>query len=189
MEPDDYLLLARISVGDEAALQELYLRYLPRLRRYLWYELSGDHQAVEDVLQDIFVAVWRGATGFRGEAKIATWIFQIAYYSALHARRAMPLGHGTADSLPDDDDARATGAVQPPADDAILDRLVFADAVQQLSDKHQAVLRLIFAEGFALDEVARILNVPHGTVKSRLSYARRALLRALTTSDTEATHL
>ncbi|HEV2237004.1 MAG TPA: sigma factor, partial [Ktedonobacterales bacterium] len=84
---DEAELLAAIAAGDEDALRQLYLRERPRLRRYLWHQLGGEASLVEEVLQDTFLAVWRQAGTFRGEARVSTWIFQIAHYLALEARR------------------------------------------------------------------------------------------------------
>lgn len=189
MTLDDRLLLARIAGGDEDALHELYLGYAPRLTRYLWHQLDGDPQAVEEALQEVFIAIWRSAAGFRGEAKVATWVYQIAHNAASSARRrqlrqaALPQV-----PIPQLAETAETTEVVPACDDAVIDRLALADALRQLSAKHREVLRLVAAEGFALDEVARMLDIPTGTVKSRLSYARRALLRALSARDPEASH-
>ena len=85
---DPKLLLGQIANGDEEALRSLYVEYHPRLQRYLWGLLDGDGCAVEEALQDTFLAAWRAAGGYRGEAKVATWLFQIAHNLALHSRWA-----------------------------------------------------------------------------------------------------
>ncbi|HEX6796356.1 MAG TPA: RNA polymerase sigma factor [Ktedonobacterales bacterium] len=190
MALDDRLLLASIATGDEGALHELYQAYAPRLTRYLWHQLDGDPHAVEEALQEVFIAVWRSAAGFRGEAKVATWVYQIAHNAALSARRRqLRLSSLAQVPIPEPGEAPDGGETQPACDDAVLDRLVLAEALRQLSEKHREVLRLVAAEGFSLDEVARMLDIPSGTVKSRLSYARRALLRALSAArDPEASH-
>ncbi|HKS69688.1 MAG TPA: RNA polymerase sigma factor [Ktedonobacterales bacterium] len=189
MALDDRLLLARIATGDEDALHELYQGYAPRLTRYLWHQLDGDQHAVEEALQEEFIAVWRSAAGFRGEAKVATWVYQIAHNAASSARRRqLRQAVQWQVPIPEPDEATEGGEALPACDDAVLDRLVLADALRQLSEKHREVLQLIAAEGFSLDEAARMLDIPSGTVKSRLSYARRALLRALSARDPEASH-
>lgn len=191
---DEQLLLARIATGDEDALHQLYFAYRPRLRRYLWHQLDGDPNAVEEALQDVFLAVWRTAGGYRGAARVSTWLYQIAHNVALAARRRRARHP---DSLrldaPDDEDAAApdwTGAAYDACDDAVLNRLALGDALSRLSPRHREVLALIFQHGFSLDEAAQILDVPAGTVKSRVSYARKALLRELsiTTPAEELRH-
>lgn len=181
--PDDQLLLAQIATGDEEALHHLYLAYRPRLRRYLWHQLGGDPNAVEEALQDVFLAVWRSAGGYRGEARVSTWLYQIAHYVVLAARRRLARHHDTLRlDTPDDEDAAApdcTTAAYDACDDTVLNRLALGDALACLSPKHREILALVFQHGFSLEEVAQILDVPAGTVKSRVSYARKALLREL----------
>lgn len=190
MALDDRLLLARIASGDEDALHELYQGYAPRLTRYLWHQLDGDPHAVEEALQEVFIAVWRSASAFRGDAKVATWVYQIAHYSALRARRHQLRQAAVAQvPIPEPGEDVETAEILPACDDAVIDRLMLVDALRQLSEKHREVLRLVVVESFSLDEAARMLDIPSGTVKSRLSYARRALLRALSAArDPEASH-
>jgi RNA polymerase sigma-70 factor (ECF subfamily) len=177
---DHHVLLAQIATGDEDALRQLYTRLRPALRRYLWHQLDGDAIAVEEALQDTFFAVWRSASSFRGEAKVATWVYQIARYQSLHARRrtarvSAVTSYGPADE--EGDEERASAA--PSCEDEVVDRLTLSAALRQISRKHREALELVFAHGFTLEEAAAILDVPVGTVKSRVSYARRALLREL----------
>jgi RNA polymerase sigma-70 factor, ECF subfamily len=186
---DEQLLLAHVAAGDEEALHQLYLAYCPRLRRYLWHQLDGDLSGIEEALQDIFLAVWRTAGGYRGDARVSTWVYQIAHYVALGARRRLARhpAHLRLATLEDDDPPESdwsvgTGEV---GEDAVLNRLALADALGRLSAKHREVLALIFQYGFSPDEAAQILDVPAGTVKSRISYARKALLRALSTTPAE----
>lgn len=180
MPSDAQLLVARIATGDEEALGELYLLLRPRLRRYLWHQLDGDLQAVEEALQDVFLAVWRTAGAYRGDARVVTWVYQIAHYQALHARRSSRHHHeALAPDSPDGGDTPDETLGTASHEDAVVDRLALADALRRLSSKHREVLDLVFQHGFSLEETAQILDVPLGTVKSRISYARRALQREL----------
>src|SRR5262249_10174797 len=85
MSDDD--LLARIAAGDQEALRLLHDRYYPRLQRYLWRRLRADSGAVDDVLQEIFINIWRFAASFRGQSKVATWVIQIAHRQVLRQQR------------------------------------------------------------------------------------------------------
>ena len=184
--PDHQVLLAQVATGNEEALRQLYMVFRPGLRRYLWHQLGADSCAVEDVLQETFVAIWRSAGGFRGDAKVATWIYQIARYQALHLRRRVRASDTSPQGWSDDEDNSLERAGQEPSyEDQVVDRLSLAGALSQLSWKHREALDLVFVRGFTLDEVAQILDVPVGTVKSRVSYARRALLRELETQALE----
>jgi len=178
---DDRSLIPRIARHDATALEHLYALYRPRLWRYLWQQLDGDSGAVEDTLQEVFLAVWLAAGDFRGEAKVNTWIFRIAHHQLAHRQRSAtrrPEGHVAEHVLLDDegrsDDLR-DALVQASHEAAVLDRLVLAAAFGRLAAKHREALELVYQQGFTLEEVARILDVPLGTVKSRISYARRAL--------------
>jgi len=174
---DDHALLSRIATGDEGALQQLFVRYRPPLRRFLWYQLNRDLAQVEDVLQETFVSVWRAAHTIRAGNSVMAWIFQIAHRHALNVhRRARSRMEGHAASLDLDDECDIP--TNSPEDD-ILTRLDLHTAIQNLSDKHREVLYLICLQGFTNDEVAEILAVPAGTVRSRLSNARRALHQIL----------
>jgi RNA polymerase sigma-70 factor (ECF subfamily) len=79
------------------------------------------------------------------------------------------------------EDSGEFASLAPSHEDAVLDRLALADALRRLSPKHREVLYLVSQQGFTLEEAAQVLAVPVGTVKSRMSYARQALLRALGT--------
>lgn len=188
---NEQLLLAQVAAGDEEALRRLYLDYRPRLRRYLWHQLDGDATSVEEALQDVFLAVWRTASGYRAEARVSTWLYQIAHNVALSARRRLArrpdsLWLNTSTNESDDNDVlRWTDIANDTLDDRVLNRLSLDDALDSLSPKHREVLSLVFQHGFSLDEAARILDVPTGTVKSRISYARKALLHQLTGASNE----
>ena len=183
MQADERALLAAMARGDQAALRQLYALYRPPLRRYFWQQLDGDEPAVEDALQEVFLAAWRAAGGFRGDARVSTWLYRIAHYHVLHLRRdtaRRPEGHLVALARDDEDgpdwpDEPSRGA----HDDEVLDRLTLEEALSRLSTRHREALELVFQHGFALDEAAQILDVPLGTVKSRISYARKALQKEL----------
>ncbi|MEO7002933.1 MAG: RNA polymerase sigma factor [Ktedonobacterales bacterium] len=179
---DQQALLARVAAGDDEALHALYEQLRPRLRRYLWHQLDGDLAGVDDTLQEVFLAVWRTAGSYRGDAKVTTWVFQIAHFQALRARRSFARRN---DPLPVEDwassDVRPLSPIwrSPAHDDEVMTRLTLASALHQLSAPHREALELVFYQGFSLAEVSAILGTPVGTVKSRISYARKALLTAI----------
>lgn len=86
MADEDFTLIRRIALGDQAALSQLYDAYAARLSGFLWHQLATP-QEVEEVLQDVFLAVWRSAAGFRAEAPVASWLFRIARQMAANRRR------------------------------------------------------------------------------------------------------
>ncbi len=164
----DRQLLEGTARQDEGALAALYDRHSSRLYSYL-LRLVNDRGVAEELLQEVFVAVWEGAGRFRGRAKVSTWLFRIAHHKGVDwLRRRRPSTAGGVDRLPADD------CPEEEAFDAWrADRL--QAALGQLSPEHRAVLELTFFEGLSYREVAEVLGCPVGTVKSRMSYAKRFL--------------
>src|SRR5262249_14194687 len=157
---DDRSLIARIARRDATALERLYALYRPRLWRYLVQQLDGDLGAVEDTLQEVFLAVWLAAGDFRGEARIHTWIFRIAHHHLAHRQRSAtrrPEGH-LVEHFPFDDEAPSDDTrgdlAQASHEAAVLDRLVLATAFGRLAAKHREALELVYQQGFTLGEVA-----------------------------------
>src|SRR5260370_39675312 len=153
MMSDDERLIGRIAEGDEEALGQLYASYRVRLWQYLWPRLNGDGQRVEEVLQDVFLAVWRQARAFRGQARASTWLFRIARNRASNAMRdraRQPEGY--AEALASGDDGSEGGAYEHASmtshEDAVLDRVALAEGLARLSPKHREVLDLFFYHGF-----------------------------------------
>jgi RNA polymerase sigma-70 factor (ECF subfamily) len=175
-DDDERALLSRIAGGDQHALRCLYAAYRARLWSYLIHQLDGDAGWTEEILQDAFLAVWRSAGTYRGEAQPATWLFRIAHNLAANARRARgrrPQGERL--DVADADDEWGDVLAEASHEDAVLDRLTLAAALDRLSPAHREALDLCFVQGFRIEEVATILDIPPGTVKSRISYARLAL--------------
>lgn len=175
---EEHELIDRIARGDEAAFQAIYAAYFASVWRHTWYQLAGDPARVEDVVQEVFVAIWRSAARFRGDASVKTWIFHIAHNIISTAR-----SHAHREPLslvaPASEEGDEPAYVYDPPDDSFEDnaaeRILLAEAIGHLPAKHQAVIYLVFVQGFSLDETANILNLPRNTVKSRLLNARRAL--------------
>lgn len=187
-------LLARISSGDQDAMQRLYVAFYQRLWSYLWRQLDGDRGWTEEVVQDVFLAVWRSAASYRGESRVGTWLFRIGHNLAANARRAKGrrLQGQPLDSVgSSDEQCEVADAVAPHStEDVVLDRMMLAQALGRLTPNHREVLDLAFHQGFGADEIAVILGIPVGTVKSRMSYARRALQQQLSQAESteEAQH-
>jgi RNA polymerase sigma-70 factor, ECF subfamily len=178
MEPPDLELLKRIAAGEQEAMQHFCERFYSRLHHFLRSRLHGDTALVEDALQEIFLNIWRSAGSFRNQSSVATWVFPIAHHQALRSLRRRDGSEKREHATTDEHSHLSRETVS--LEDAVIDRITLANALRQLSDKHRDVLELVFYYGFAPDEVANILAVAPGTVKSRISYARRALLQLLT---------
>lgn len=166
---NDDQLIAAVAGGDSVALRELFEQHAPwlatRLRRVLPME------AVEDVLQETFIGVWRGARGYKGDAALGGWIWGIARrQAALWARK-----HGHAEP------AWTPASVEDPAAMAVLkvDLHRALATIGPAGDEQRELVRLLFVEDRPVADVARALRIPEGTVKSRAYKVRRLLQAAL----------
>jgi RNA polymerase sigma-70 factor, ECF subfamily len=168
LSANDVLLLRQVACGDELAFCELYQRYHKQIYNYV-LRLIHEPKEAEDLLQEIFLAVWRGANRYRGQAQVKTWLYRIAHYQAVSWLRK----HRNVAPFEDIRDAFSKGPEQ-----AILDtsqREEVQNALMHLSSKHRAVLELAFVHDMAYGEIAQVVGCPVGTVKSRMSYALKAL--------------
>ncbi len=168
---EDERLARRIAAGDRAALEELYDRYRRPLYGFL-IGIAPDAATAEEILQDTLVAVWQGASGFEGRARFRQWLFAVARRQAYNAVRRRRLPWANPEEL-----AVATASGPSPETEALtgvgLDEL--AAHIRGLPTGQREVLVLTLVEGFSYEETAAILEVPVGTVRSRLNTARRAL--------------
>src|SRR5688572_21031450 len=171
----DAALLERIAREDRRAVAELYARHQRPLFRYLC-QLTPDHGLAEEILQDTIVAVWQGAAGFEGRSSVRTWLFAIARRQAHNVlrRRGQPSGDEDGLGALEDSDPGPEELVLRQSDAEDLQR-----AIAGLPLIHREVLVLNFVNGLRYDEMAAVLGVPEGTVKSRLSNAKRALRRLI----------
>jgi len=167
---DETRLITRIAGGDLRAFEQLYRIYHPRLTRFLTNILRHSH-LVEEAVNDTLMVVWRKPEAFNGASKVSTWIFAIAYRTALKARSKYrePVEDPDADQRvsPDAGPERALGERQ--AQDALL------SALGELSADHRAVVDLTYFHDAGYREIAEILDCPVGTVKTRMLHARRRL--------------
>jgi RNA polymerase sigma-70 factor (ECF subfamily) len=164
---DDDTLIACLAEGDDMALRELFFRHAPWLAARLRVMLPAAD--VEDVLQETFLAAWRGAGGYWPDGAAGGWLWGIARrQAALLLRRRGP----ATTVLP------AELAVGDEADSAVI-RADLADAVATLAPAEREVWRLMYEQDRPVAEVAQLTGVPPGTVKSRAHRVRRVLRAGL----------
>ncbi len=175
---DDDELVARIAAGDDTALRDLFGRHAPWLAVRLRALLPAAD--VEDVLQETFLAAWRGAGGYRPQGACGGWLWGIARrQAALLLRRRGPAERACT-ALP-----AVLVAGRPDAPDPVetaLARTELDGAVAALGpdgSPEREVWRLMYEQDRPVAEVAEMLGVPPGTVKSRAHRARRLLRAAL----------
>jgi RNA polymerase sigma-70 factor, ECF subfamily len=175
---EDLNLIRRMQAGDDDAVRDLYAQYGQRLYAYA-LRLTNDSATAEDVTQNTLVTAWRTARSFRGEGRLIAWLLGIVHHTAMKAirNRTNYIDDVTEETIRED---------QPsPEEQAQVkdERRWVRQGIQNLSPEHRAVLELVFYQELSLNETAQVLNIPVGTVKSRLSYARTHLRGVLTRTE------
>ncbi len=171
-ECDDYLV-QRCLQGNTQSYGQLYRRHQQRVRCIL-YQLS-EPSSLDDLVQEVFLRAWKGLPKFRQTAKFSTWLYRIAWNLATDQRQASAQRRNQLQSLTE------KSPTQQPAPD--LMNLHYQDLVQRglanLSFDHRTILVLHDLEEVPQKEVAEILDIPVGTVKSRLFHARASMRQFL----------
>jgi RNA polymerase sigma-70 factor, ECF subfamily len=163
------LLVVRCQAGDEAAFAELVERYSARVRYFL-RKLLGSADRVDDALQDVWLDVYRGLPSLAAAGAFRAWLYRIARDRAFGKLRRSRV------ELPLVGDEVASEAEEPfTAEDA---ERIHA-ALDQLPAEQREVLVLRFVEDMSYEEMARVVNCPVGTIRSRIHYAKQALRRLL----------
>lgn len=173
----DGVLVRRMAAGDRQALAALYGRYSTTLLGVA-IRIIGHRGEAEDLVHDIFLEVWRKADRWRAErGTVRTWLLLRLRSRALDRLRSPRLARGVSldEGLPD----YAEVTVAPDDPSLAADRRRVREAVASLPPEHRAVLTLAAFEGRSASEIARRLDLPLGTVKSRILAARRGLKAAL----------
>lgn len=180
------MLVSALAAGSTDAFDELYDTYFPYVYGYFANELQ-DRQDVEDLTSEVFLRLWRRADTFRGDARLSTWLFAVARNVLIDFLRKRKR-HGVVASLnataPDGDTElvdRLSGDSESP--DAAIVRLEehveVWNAMDKLESLQRTVLEMRFVKEMSYDQIAVTLDVPVGTVKSRLSRAVGTLRRML----------
>jgi RNA polymerase sigma-70 factor (ECF subfamily) len=168
----DKELLVRHAQGDPHAFAELVQRHRDRMWAVALRTL-GDPEEAADALQDALLSAYRAAGRFRGEAAVTTWLHRIVVNACLDRLRRQSIRP----AVPMGDDA-TLDAIAPKNIDPTAMREValdVTDALQRLPYEQRAALVLVDMLGFGVDEAARVLEVPTGTVKSRCARGRARL--------------
>lgn len=168
----DAELVAAVRESDRGALHELFVRHEPWLATRLSHRCA-DPSIVDEAISDTFLAVWRKAA-WRGEGEVGAWLWGIAIRSLLHRLRPR---RNVVERL-----AALRGPEQVSAEEEVLARVQYSNigvALEQLSPELRAVVQATVLDGLTTREAARLLGIPSGTVKSRMSRARTELREAL----------
>jgi RNA polymerase sigma-70 factor (ECF subfamily) len=170
-------LIERCKAGDGAAFQQVFRDHRADVAR-LVLRMTSRPSDLEDLVQEVFLQVYRSLKDFRGQSRFSTWLYRVTVNVVLMYRRAArsrPVFQETAD------DAFGEDARELPDDQVARTRRVaaFYRLLDRLSDKKRAVFVLHELEGLSPGEVATVVDAPVLTVRTRLFYARRELLAML----------
>lgn len=158
--------IARARHGDTDAFEQLVVAYEGPVYR-LALRMCGSAEDAREVAQDAFLAAWRGLPAFRGDSRFSSWLYRLTTNAAIDflRREKHHLGNLPLEEAPERPDPRQPEALQR--------------ALDQLSPEHRQVLLLRVVQQMSYDEIAQALSLESGTVKSRISRARRQLREIL----------
>jgi RNA polymerase sigma-70 factor (ECF subfamily) len=144
-------------------------RHIPAMRRFAW-SLTRDRDKADDLVQEALLRAVSRWAQLRNPGSVRPWLLQILYNAF---RAELRRRHGEELSMPSDTDAQHPAAIGHPEDKILLRSAL--GALARLPEDQRAVLELVAIEGLSYEEVSRIVDVPLGTVMSRLSRARETL--------------
>jgi RNA polymerase sigma-70 factor, ECF subfamily len=175
MPTGDDELIARVAAADTVALEALYTRHQPRVFRFI-KRIVGDEAVAEELANEVFVDVWRHAQSYQRRSLATTWLLSIAHnraVSALRKRREEPWDEDEAAELRDEADT--SEIVMQKAEKGRMLR----KCIEKLPYDQREILDLVYYHELSVSEAGEVLNIPEGTVKTRLFTARKRLSELL----------
>ncbi len=175
----DEQLMLRLKSGDRQAFDAIVERYRDRMVSFA-YRMVGNAELAQDVAQETFVRVYKSAGTFRDDGRLSPWLYRIASNVCLsertkRAKEALNVDYDTLEDMHD------SGVLVDEQALASLDNEKLARAVAKLSSLHKTALIMHVYQGMTYAEIGEAINVPTGTVKSRIFYAIRKLREVLDT--------
>jgi RNA polymerase sigma-70 factor, ECF subfamily len=186
--PSDIELVRRFKEGDRSAYAEIVRRYQDRVYTMCLRWMKDPHIA-EEVAQDVFLALFRALDRFRGDAQLSTWIYRVVinhcknrrlYRQRRHTNKHEPLEGTRNDDMPDrqiPSDGPGTDALTHLTEAQLL----VQEGLEKLDEEQRQIIVLRDLQDLSYDEIGGILDLPRGTVKSRLHRARAQLAAVLST--------
>jgi RNA polymerase sigma-70 factor (ECF subfamily) len=187
LSAEEAMFVMRLQANEDAAYDELVRTYSASIF-HVAYRMLGDTAEASDIVQEIFLKVFRNIGGFKGEAALRTWVFRIAFSEILNRLRWWKRRHRFAtvslDEAPSDlgVSSRIIAGSSPTPEQALQSKEeegAIQLALGKLSREHRSIVVLRDIEGFSYNEIADVLGVSVGTVKSRLARARADLKKSL----------
>jgi RNA polymerase sigma-70 factor, ECF subfamily len=181
----DETLIRLIAANSKEAMRLLFARHNVKVYRFV-LRIVGNEATAEDLLNEVFVEVWRNASKFEARSQVSTWILAIARFRALSALRRR-----SDDALEDE----AAESIEDNGDDPEVAlqksdrRAVLLDCLKQLSPAHREVLDLIYYHEKTVEDAAQIVGIPLNTVKTRAFHARKRLAELMEAKGIERSWL
>jgi RNA polymerase sigma-70 factor (ECF subfamily) len=185
MAQNEQMLIDRFCSGDQMAFYDLVGRHKKKIY-YLAYDITGDHQEAEDISQEVFIKMYRSLKNFRRDAKVSSWLYKITFNTCIDALRKK-----TSKSSSSLDEAEQMNIIEDPlvgksfSFDPELDaeasqiQKQIAKSLENISPKERSVFVMRHYNDLKLNEIAEIMNVKIGTVKSLLFRAVKKLRKEL----------
>jgi RNA polymerase sigma-70 factor (ECF subfamily) len=178
---EDEELVARSQSGDSTAFDSLVVKYSPRLYA-LVYNMTANHEDTNDMLQDVWAKAYRSIGGFRGKSKLSTWLHTIATNTTINFlkrrgnRRTLSLDDVDSGLFQDKEfvELQATSTPVRETDLGEMQRKING-AMMQLTPEHRAAVTMFDVQGMPHADIAKVLGISEGTVRSRLYYAHKQL--------------
>ena len=181
LDPSDNQLVERTQAGDARAFDELVVRFSPRLYGLI-YNMTASHEDTNDLLQEVFAKAYRSIRGFQGKSSFYTWMHTIAvnmtinFLKKRNRRKTMSLDDVDNGILNDPDFIAATSNGDPSHSSNLGElQKKLNESMLKLSHEHRAVVTMFDIQGMPHAEIAKILKISEGTVRSRLFYAHKQL--------------
>jgi RNA polymerase sigma-70 factor, ECF subfamily len=174
-DAEDRDAIARIALGERSAFASFYIRFYPRLKRFLWRVIYRA-ELIDEIISDTMFAVWQQAATFRGQSLVSTWVIGIAYRHGCRSLRAQARSGVAAVDIRHSEHESSDGPLNDVETDDWLSK-----ALATLPVTQRAVLMLTYYGGHSCDEIAELMECPVNTVKTRMFHARRKLRARLPT--------
>ena len=181
LDSTDDQLVDRTKAGDARAFDELVVRFSPRLYGLI-YNMTSSHEDTNDLLQEVFAKAYRSIRGFQGKSSFYTWMHTIAvnmtinFLKKRNRRKTMSLDDVDNGILNDRDFIAATSNGDPSHSANLVElQKKLNESMMKLSHEHRAVVTMFDIQGMPHADIAKILKISEGTVRSRLFYAHKQL--------------
>lgn len=175
-------LIKKAKSGNLEAFEQLILQYEKRIYNYC-YRMTNSQEDAEDLAQEIFIKVYKNLKSFKGNSKFSTWIYRIAYNTCIDKYRKKEVATVSLTLNSDEEEKEIDlPSNDPLPEERIVSREeydVVCECISELKPEYKNAVILRDIQNYTYDEIAEILNIPLGTVKSHISRGRAALRDAL----------